>query len=143
MEKINIVTINRIENIMLPISKLLSEQEKNITLNEKHLGGTLDDFLKENKRQIDWPPETKTDEPLEVGSSADQNIDEYKSQFYDMSISSIRAIAHHAQNILSSLDNPDVNTNIVEPWLQARIAITEDYMQSIHAYIMFSNKKNE
>ena len=57
MEKINIVTINRIENIMLPISDLLSEQEKNTTLNEKHLGGTLDDFLKEDKRQIDWPPE--------------------------------------------------------------------------------------
>ena len=132
MEKINKVIIN-MENIMLPISKLLSEQEKNITLNEKHLGSTLDDFLKED--------EPNTDEPSEAGSSADQNIDEYKSQFYGMSISSIRAIAHHAQNILSSLDNPDVNRNIVEPWLQARIAVTEDYMQSIHAYVMFSNKK--
>ena len=112
------------ENIMLPISDLLSEQEKNITLNEKHLGSTLDDFVKEtrlNKREL--------------------IVDEYKSQFYGMSISSIRAIAHHAQNILSNLENPDVNRNIVEPWLQARIAVTEDYMQSIHAYVMFSNKK--
>ncbi len=118
---------------MLPISDLLSEQEKKITLNEKHLGSTLDDFLKED--------EPHADEPSDAGSSEYQNIDEYKSQFYGMSISSIRAIAHHAQNILSNLDNPDVNKNIVEPWLQARIAVTEDYMQSIHAYVMFSNKK--
>ena len=129
------------ENIMLPISDLLSEQEKNITLNEKHLGSTLDDFLKEDNLSIDSSPEVKADEPSEAGSSEYQNIDEYKSQFYDMSISSIRAIAHHAQNILSSLTNPDVNKNIVEPWLQARIAITEDYMQTIHTYVMFSNKK--
>ncbi len=129
------------ENIMLPISDLLSEQEKNTTLNEKHLGSTLDDFIKEDKLHIDCPPETKADEPSDAGSSEYQNIDEYKSQFYGMSISSIRAIAHHAQNILSNLDNPDVNKNIVEPWLQARIAITEDYMQTIHTYVMFSNKK--
>jgi bacterioferritin len=48
---------------MFPISDLLSEQEKNTTLNEKHLGSTLDDFLKEQN-----PPETKLeiDEPSEI-----------------------------------------------------------------------------
>ena len=58
----NKVIIN-MENIMLPISDLLSEQEKNTTLNEKHLGSTLDDFLKEQN-----PPETKLeiDEPSEI-----------------------------------------------------------------------------
>jgi len=45
------------------ISKLLSEQENDITLNEKHLGSTLDDFLKEQN-----PPEIKLeiDEPSEI-----------------------------------------------------------------------------
>jgi len=51
---------------MFPISDLLSEQEKNTTLNEKHLGSTLDDFLKEDNLSIDSPPETNIDEPSEI-----------------------------------------------------------------------------
>lgn len=51
---------------MLPISDLLSEQEKNTTLNEKHLGSTLDDFLKEDNMS-----ETNVvDDPLEMDESS-------------------------------------------------------------------------
>lgn len=50
---------------MLPISDLLSEQEKNTNLNEKHLGSTLDDFLKEDNMS-----ETNVDDPLEMDESS-------------------------------------------------------------------------
>lgn len=62
---------------------------------------------------------------------------EYKKDFYDMSVGSLRAIAQHAQNILSALDNPMVKENLTESWLQGKIAVTEDYMRTIHDFIMY------
>ena len=67
----------------------------------------------------------------------DQEMMEYKKDFYDMSVGSIRAIATHANNILAALDNPKVAENLTESWLQGKIAITEDYMRTIHDFVMF------
>ena len=68
----------------------------------------------------------------------------YKKDFYDMSVGSIRAILHHAQQIINSLDNPMVQDNLTASWLQGKIAVTEDYMKTIHSYIMFvSDTSNE
>ena len=69
--------------------------------------------------------------------SEHDNIEEYKNEFLEMSIGSIRAIVQHAQNIIDSLDNPVVKNNLTESWLQGKIAITEDYMRTIHDFIMF------
>ena len=62
---------------------------------------------------------------------------EYKKDFYEMSVGSIRAIMQHSQNILEALDNPNVKENLTESWLQGKIAITEDYMRTIHDFIMY------
>lgn len=62
---------------------------------------------------------------------------EYKKDFYDMSVGSLRAIATHANEILNSLENPNVKENLTESWLQGKIAITEDYMRTIHDFIMY------
>lgn len=62
---------------------------------------------------------------------------EYKKDFYDMSVGSLRAIMQHSQTILDSLDNPSVKENLTESWLQGKIAITEDYMRTIHDFVMF------
>ena len=43
----------------------------------------------------------------------------------------------HAQNILNSLENPSVRENLTESWLQGKIAVTEDYMRTIHDFIMY------
>ena len=43
----------------------------------------------------------------------------------------------HSQNILNALDNPNVKENLTESWLQGKIAITEDYMRTIHDFIMY------
>ena len=66
-----------------------------------------------------------------------QEMMEYKNDFYEMSLGSLRAIATHAQEILNSLDNPMVKENLTESWLQGKIAITEDYMRTIHDFIMY------
>jgi hypothetical protein len=62
---------------------------------------------------------------------------EYKKDFYEMSVGSLRAIATHATEILNSLENPRVKENLTESWLQGKIAITEDYMRTIHDFIMY------
>lgn len=62
---------------------------------------------------------------------------EYKNDFYQMSVGSLRAIMQHSQAIIEALDNPMVRENLTESWLQGKIAITEDYMRTIHDFIMF------
>lgn len=67
----------------------------------------------------------------------EQEMMEYKKDFYNMSVGSLRAIATHATEILNSLENPMVAENLTESWLQGKIAITEDYMRTIHDFVMY------
>ena len=69
--------------------------------------------------------------------SIEQEMMEYKKDFYEMSLGSLRAIATHATEILNSLENPKVAENLTESWLQGKIAITEDYMRTIHDFVMY------
>jgi hypothetical protein len=62
---------------------------------------------------------------------------EYKKDFYEMSVGSLKAIAQHAQNIINALENPRIKENLTESWLQGKIAVTEDYMRTIHDFIMY------
>lgn len=62
---------------------------------------------------------------------------EYKNDFYGMSVGAIKSIVTHANVILQALDNPLVKEALTESWLQGKIAITEDYMTTIHNFIMF------
>jgi len=75
--------------------------------------------------------------------SPEMEMMEYKKDFYDMSIGSIKAIASHAESILAALDKPAVKENLTESWLQGKIAITEDYMRTIHDFIMFVSEEDD
>ena len=73
-------------------------------------------------------------------SSIEENNDElqeYKQDFYEMSLGSLKAIATNINNILNALASPHVKENLTESWLQGKIAITEDYMRTIHDFVMF------
>jgi hypothetical protein len=69
--------------------------------------------------------------------ASEESLEEYKNEFLEMSIGSLNSIKKHVENILTSLDNPMVKENLTESWLQGRIAITEDYVLTIHNYVMF------
>lgn len=73
------------------------------------------------------------------GESPEMEMTEYKQDFYDMSVGSIRAIMNHSANILKAIEanDPTVKNNLTESWLQGKIAITEDYMRTIHDFVMF------
>ena len=75
--------------------------------------------------------------------SVEQEMLEYKKDFYDMSVGSLMAIMTHAQKIVDSLSNPKVAENLTESWLQGKIAITEDYMRTIHDFVMYVNQSDD
>ena len=67
----------------------------------------------------------------------EMELREYKQDFLEMNIGSLNAIMRHAQQILSSLEDPMVKENLTESWLQGKIAITEDYMKTIHDFVKY------
>ena len=69
--------------------------------------------------------------------SPQTELDEYKNDFLEMNIGSLRAIMQHAKNILDAMDDPSVKENLTESWLQGKIAITEDYMRTIHDFVKY------
>lgn len=86
----------------------------------------------------------KSEEIIDFTSVEDTEVEspeielmEYKKDFYDMSVGSLKAIMMHSASILQNLENPSVKENLTESWLQGKIAITEDYMRTIHDFIMF------
>lgn len=83
------------------------------------------------------PPQAQNETEVEEPEETEDELQEYKEDFYEMSLGSLRAIAQHSKNILDHLDLPYVRENLTESWLQGKIAITEDYMRTIHDFIMY------
>jgi len=81
-------------------------------------------------------------EEMEV-ESPETEMMEYKNDFYQMSLGSIKSIATHANVILQALDNPSVKEALTESWLQGKIALTEDYMLTIHNFVMFGRSETD
>jgi len=104
------------------------------------------DYLNE---EYEWDGETEFDqvELLKIDASLSQaeeieDLEDYKEDFYGMIVGSITSIQVHAQNILNKLNDPMVKENLTEPFLQQTAALAEDYMITIHNYVMF-NKENQ
>ena len=73
----------------------------------------------------------------ELKSKAEDNINEYKKEFLEMSVGSLNSIMRNAQSILMSLEDEKIKNNLTESWLQGKIAITEDYMTTIHDFVKY------
>ena len=92
----------------------------------------LKDIEKEITKSIDNP---YMDDRMNLADQ--EEIMEYKEDFYNMSVGSLTAIMMHSKAILENLESPQVKENLTESWLQGKIAITEDYMRTIHDFIMY------
>ena len=104
------------------------------------------DYLNE---EYEWDGETEFDqvEILKIDAALSQaeeieDLEDYKEDFYEMIVGSITSIQVHAQNILNKLNDPMIKENLTEPFLQQTAALAEDYMITIHNYVMF-NKEEE
>ncbi len=84
------------------------------------------------------PDNPSKDAPISGETEADEkNLQEYKEDFLEMNIGSLNAIMRKAQSILADLENTMVKDNLTESWLQGKIAITEDYMTTIHDFVKY------
>lgn len=81
-------------------------------------------------------------EDIEV-ESPEMELMEYKYDFYQMSMGSIKSIAQHAQAIVDALEEPSVKERLTESWLQGKIAVTEDYVLTIHNFLMFGESETD
>lgn len=79
---------------------------------------------------------------IEEIDDPEEELQDYKEDFYGMIVGSINSIQTHAQNILNKLNDPMIQENLTEPFLQQMAALAEDYIITIHNYVMF-NKENE
>jgi len=105
--------------------------------------GKLKDKEKSNTKKSKAEEEmdfTKIEDMEE--ESPEMEMMEYKKDFYEMSLGSLRAIATHATEILNSLELPHVKENLTESWLQGKI-VTEDYMLTIHNFLMFGKTETD
>ena len=104
------------------------------------------DYLNEN---YEWDGETEFDQVvfLEDKSLAqveevEDEFEDYKEDFYGMIVGSINSIYQHAKNVMDKVNDPMVKENLTEPFLQQMAILAEDYMITIHNYVMF-NKENQ
>ena len=89
-----------------------------------------------NQRVVSSSEEIENETP-------EQEMMEYKEDFFNMSLGSLKAIMMHSKAILENIENPQVKENLTESWLQGKIAITEDYMRTIHDFIMFVSENDD
>ncbi len=75
--------------------------------------------------------------------TVEQELMEYKNDFYQMSLGSIKSIATHAQAIVDAIESDSVKEGLTESWLQGKIAVTEDYMLTIHNFLMFGRTETD
>ena len=104
------------------------------------------DYLNE---EYEWDGETEFDqvELLKIDASLSQaqeieDLEDYKEDFYEMIVGSINSIYQHSKNVMDKINDPMVKENLTEPFLQQMAALAEDYMITIHNYVMF-NKGQE
>ena len=108
------------------------------------------DYLNED---YEWDGETEFDQAellkidpslaqVEEMEDAEDELEDYKEDFYGMIVGSINSIYQHAKNVMDKVNDPMVKENLTEPFLQSMAALAEDYMITIHNYVMF-NKENE
>jgi len=100
--------------------------------------------------EYEWDGETefdqnellKMDQTLAQVEEVEDEFEDYKEDFYGMIVGSINSIYQHSKNIIEKLEDPMVKENLTEPFLQQMAILAEDYMITIHNYVMF-NKENE
>jgi len=105
------------------------------------------DYLDE---EYEWDGETefnqsellKIDQTLGQVEEVEDEYEDYKEDFYGMIVGSINSIYQHSKNVIEKLNDPMIKENLSEPFLQQMAILAEDYMITIHNYVMF-NKENE
>jgi hypothetical protein len=116
---------DRSKDILNSVNETLANSAKNTSIKSKAENG---DFTEVEEMEVESP---------------EMELMEYKYDFYTMSLGSIKSIAVHAQAILNAIESESVKEGLTESWLQGKIAVTEDYMLTIHNFLMFGESETD
>jgi hypothetical protein len=106
------------------------------------VGSGDDEFLDftEPLKKISVAQEVDLNAPEMENESPEDELLETKKELYQMAMASIASIKTHAENILGSLNDLKVQDNLTETWMQGKLAVAEDYVVSVHNYVMFNKE---
>jgi hypothetical protein len=106
------------------------------------VGSGDDEFLDfaEPIKKVSKAEEVNLNAPEMENESPEEELTEYKKDLYEMAVGSIASIKFHAEKILASLDDLKMQDNLTETWMQGKLAIAEDYVVSVHNYVMFNKE---
>jgi hypothetical protein len=65
-----------------------------------------------------------------------------EDQGYGMAMASLRSMSKNISDILNSYQEIDTEC-LSEPWVQSKITLAEDYIKSIHDYLLYYEEKPE
>ena len=91
----------------------------------------------EQLKKVSKAQEVDLNAPEMEDETPDQELLEMKKDLYNMAISSLKS---HSDAILNSLNDLKVQDNLTETWMQGKLAVAEDYVVSVHNYVMFTKE---
>jgi hypothetical protein len=117
------------------VGQMLKKTANQLSYDNEETVITTTPYIISNDEEMEMEDEMEDEDEDE--DEDETEMTEYKSQYYSMSVGSLRAIMNHAKDILDYLDNPMVKENLTAAHLQGMIAVAEDNMRSIHDFVMF------
>ena len=76
--------------------------------------------------------------------NTDENI---REEAYEMAVGSLKSIVSRAAGVLKKLEDPEkmdqIQQGLTEPWVQSKITLAEDYVRTIHDFVVFSEQDDD
>lgn len=95
-----------------------------------------------NNMEDDFP--NPIDEDVMEGKCQYNSMAEEDEEALNMAILSLKSAFHHIHSIFTeSLKKPEILEDLTEPWIQAKIAIVNDYVAAIHDFLMYSEESDD
>jgi hypothetical protein len=102
------------------------------------------DYLNE---EYEWDGETEFDQNQLTQEDPTLNevetMDDRDMEAHEMIEGQLSAIADKAEKLLEAMSDHEVVDDMLEPWVQNKLAIIDDYMSTIYDYIMYPSTEEE
>jgi hypothetical protein len=115
--------VKTIQDINFAAESSISKLEKAWNINQNKL--EEDSFIESNKKS------KSSDDPEEIVSES-----------IEMSKASIKSIVKHANALMMGLNETN-QMCLSEGWVQSKITLIEDYLKSVHDYVMYYEEESE
>ena len=136
--------LNSISQVLQKTKSECEPDDSPIECEKEKLEDKLElEMLKKKLQQVKAEDGDFTEVEEMEEESPEMELMEYKYDFYNMSLGSIKSIAIHAQAILDAVESGSVKEGLTESWLQGKIAVTEDYMLTIHNFLMYGETETD